>query len=140
GREDFVDRARELREIDPERRVRDALREHGEHDEARNDERAVRDAVHLRDPRADRGAEHDEVERGGDHGRSDALAQRAPHPRHLEAVNGSNCAIIHGFLTNLTKMSSRELCVVLRSFQGRSSTWRAWRSSEMRWSSRAESE
>src|SRR6185312_10779531 len=44
-REDLVDRAHELREIDAERGVRDALRQQRQHDQARHDEGAVADPV-----------------------------------------------------------------------------------------------
>ncbi len=35
-----------------------------QHDQAGHDERAIADALDLRDARADRGAEHDEIQRG----------------------------------------------------------------------------
>ena len=84
-RQQLVDGADELREVDAERGVGDALRQQRQHDQPRHDEGAVADALDLGDARADGGAEHHEVERGGDHRRDDALHQRAPGARHLEA-------------------------------------------------------
>ena len=86
--QELVDRAGELREIDAERGVGDALGEQRQHDQPRHDEGAVGDAVHLGHARADRGAEHHEVERGGDDRRHQALQQRAQGARHLEPVDG----------------------------------------------------
>src|SRR5205807_8736964 len=84
----------------------------------RYDEGAVLRALDLRDARAHRRAEHDEVERRGDHRRDDALHERAPGARHLEAVDGPDRAKVHRpFLTRSTKMSSSELCVVCRSLK-----------------------
>src|SRR5690606_4036552 len=85
-------------------------------DEPRHDERAVAHAVDLRDARADRSAEHDEVERRRDDGRDDALHERAPGARHLEQVDRFDGVQVHlVFFTRSTKMSSSELCVVSRS-------------------------
>src|SRR5262249_61472879 len=96
----------------------DALPPHRHADQAGNDERAVLDAAHLPHARADRGAEHDEVQRRRDHGRRDALHQRAEGPRHLEAIDRADRVAIHcGLLTRLTKMSSSELSLDLRSLK-----------------------
>src|SRR5690606_33377883 len=77
----------------------------------------------------------DEVERGGQDRRDDALEQRARGARHLEVVDGTNgrqahCgirlrtvagsdprspAVTPGRLTRSTKMSSSELWLVCRS-------------------------
>src|SRR6185437_9486526 len=118
-RQDLVDRADEAREIDAERGVHHALREQRQHDEAGYDEGAVADAFDLRNARADRRAEDDEIKRGGNHRRDDALGERAPGPHHLGLVDGRNGAQVHGggcrSCTRLTKMSSSEDCVVNRS-------------------------
>ncbi len=45
----------------------------GQHDQAGHDEGAVMDAADMLDARSDRAAEHDEIERGGDHRGGDAL-------------------------------------------------------------------
>ena len=95
-RKQFVDGADEARKIDAERGVGDALRQQHQHDQARHDEGAVADAVDLGDARADRGAEHDEVERRRDHRRDDALEQGARGPRHLVDINGAYGVDVHG--------------------------------------------
>ena len=115
-REDFVDGADEARKIDAERGIGHALRQQHQHDQAGHDEGAVSDAVDLGDARADRGAEHDEIERGRDHRRHDALEQRPSGPRHLVHIDRAHAVEIHGrCLTRPTKMSSSELCVVRKS-------------------------
>src|SRR5215203_4791624 len=114
--ENLIDSPRELGEEDAERRVRDALRQQGQHDQARHDKRTVADALYAGDARAYRRAEDDEIERGRDDGRDDALQQRAKSPRHLERVNRAYGMKVHRFsLTRSTKISSRELCFVWRS-------------------------
>ena len=121
--QDLEDRARELREVDAERRIRDALGEERQHDEARHDEGAVADATDLRHARADRRAEHDHEERRRDDRRQHALQDRAQESRHLEAVDGPDAVAIecrHAHCraprpTRLTKISSSELSRVLRS-------------------------
>ena len=112
-RQHFIDGADEFREVNAERGIGDALRQHRQHDEPRHDEGAVADALDLGDARADRGAEHHEIERGGNHRRDDALQQRAPGARHFEQVDGADRSVIHGALTRLTKMSSREDCLCI---------------------------
>ena len=95
-----------------------ALRQQRQHDQPGHDERAVADAVDLGDARADRRAEDDEIERGRDHRRDDALHQRAPGARHLEAVDRPDARrFIARSLTRPTKISSSELCVVCRSLK-----------------------
>ena len=84
-RQELVDRADELREVDAEGGVGDRLHQHGQHDQAGHDEGAVGDALDLLDARADGGAEDHEVERGRDHRRDQALEEGAEGPRHLEA-------------------------------------------------------
>src|SRR4029079_14138004 len=88
-------------------------------DQARHDEGGVGHAVDLGHAQADRGAEHDEIERGGDHRRDQALPERAREAGHLEPVDRPGAVEVHdGFFrswTRLTKMSSSEL-------------WRVWRS------------
>ena len=98
-RQDFVDGADEFRKVDAERGVGDALRQHRQHDQARHDEGAVADALDLGDARADRGAEHHEIQRGRDHRRDDALQQRAPGARHFEQIDGADGPEVHGALT-----------------------------------------
>src|SRR4029434_2515279 len=98
----------------------------------RHDESAVGHPVHLTHARADRGAEDDEIKRCGDHGRYHALEQRAQGPRHLELVDGPDavpvecqwvrCRAHLRSLTRLTKMSSSELCRVLRSLRSEEHT------------------
>src|SRR5262249_4864614 len=102
--------------VDAERGVHDTLREQRHHDQARHDERAVIDVVDLGNLRADRRAEHDEIQRGREHRRHDALEDGAPGARHFELVNCPDGPVVHWpFLTRSTKMSSRELCVVWMS-------------------------
>ena len=108
-RQQLVDGAGELREVDRERGVRDALRQQREHDQARHDEGPVRHAVDGLDARSDRRTEHDEVQPGRDDGRSDALHQRAPRACHFEFIDGENAAIIHCAPTSWIKISSRLL-------------------------------
>src|SRR3546814_14304516 len=74
--------ADELGEVDADRRVRNALWEQREHDEAGDDEAAVIDPADILHPAADRAAEDDEIEAGGDHRRRHRLPQRAQRPRH----------------------------------------------------------
>src|SRR5699024_10442326 len=109
------------------RGVRDALVEEHQHDEARNDERAVGDAVDLSHLGADRGAKDDEVERSRDHGGGDGLEQGPPRARHFEVVDCPYSVEVHDwsplecaggedFLwTSPTKISSSELSLVRRS-------------------------
>ena len=127
-RQHLVDRAVVLRHVDAERGVGDALRQHREHDQPGHDEGAVADAVDLRHARADRGAEHDEVQRGRDHRRQDALHQGAEPAGQLEGVDRADRVAVHRLvLTRLTKMSSSELSLVCRSLK--SMPWsRIWRS------------
>jgi hypothetical protein len=95
--EQFVDRAVEFREEDAERGVGNAVREEREHDQPRHDEGAVADAVDLVDARTDGRAEDDEIERGGNHRRDDALQERAPGSCHFEAVDGEDGREVHAF-------------------------------------------
>ena len=93
-----------------------------------HDERAVARAVDLLDPRADRRAEHDEVQRRRQHGRDDALHDRAEHARHLEVIDRVDGVPIHAdLLTRLTKISSSELCVVLQIVEADAGVARALR-------------
>ena len=73
GGQDFVDRTHEFREVDAEGRIRHALGEKREHDEARHDERAVADAIHGGHARADGRTEYHEIQRGADDRRHQAL-------------------------------------------------------------------
>src|SRR3546814_4173203 len=86
-RRQCVDGADERREVDADRRVRNALSEQREHDEARDDEATVIDPADILHPAADRAAEDDEIEAGGDHRRRHRLPQRAQRPRHLVAID-----------------------------------------------------
>ena len=61
-RQNLVDGPGEAGKVDAERRVRDALRQQHQHDQSGHDERAIVDAFDLGDARADRCAEHDEVQ------------------------------------------------------------------------------
>src|SRR5690606_23457079 len=75
----------------------------------------VAHAVDLLHPRADRGAEDDEVQGGRDDRRRDALEQGAQGAGDLEEVDGADGVEVHEGLTRLTKISSRERCFVWRS-------------------------
>src|SRR6185312_4433464 len=112
----FVDRADEFREIDAEGGIGDALLQKRQHQQPRHDEGAIADAVDLADARADGGAEDDEIERGRDDRRDDALQLGALPARHFIAVDRFHRMEIHDrSLTRLTKMSSSELWSVCRS-------------------------
>src|SRR5690606_21536561 len=90
-------------------------------------EGAVIDSTYLGHPRSDRGPEDDEIERGGDHRGHQALPHRAQRPRHLEPVDRPDAVAVEGghahgrralgSWTRLTKISSSELCRVLRSLK-----------------------
>src|SRR5262249_38888816 len=95
-----------------------------QHDQPRHDERAVGHALDARHARPDRGAEDDEIERGRDDRRDEALPQSAAEARHLELVDRGDRVRIHlrgspacwgDAWTRLTKMSWREVCFVCRS-------------------------
>src|SRR5215212_362135 len=130
--EKLVDGACELGEEDAERRVGDALREQGQHDEAGHDERAVADPLHAGDARAYGRAEDHEVQRRGDDGRDDTLQQRAEGPGHLELVDGAYGVKIHlRSLTRSTKISSSELSFVCRSLNLTPAALRSARRSAM---------
>ena len=60
-----------------------------------HDEGAVLHPLDLLDARADGGAEDDEVERGRDHRRDEALQEGAEGPRHLAAVDRPDAAPVH---------------------------------------------
>src|SRR3546814_4916328 len=79
-------------------------------------------------PAADRAAEDDEIEAGGDHRRRHRLPQRAQRPRHLVAIDrpdavpvdrggGGHAACSWRSWTRSTKMSSSELFEVSRSLK-----------------------
>src|ERR1044072_773699 len=123
-REQLVDGAGELGDEDAEAGVEDALGEQRQHDQAGHDEGAIGHAAGriLLDVAADRRAEHNEIERGGDHRRDQALPERAQRSRHFEAVDrpGAVEVEVHAASlrwTRLTKMSSSELCRVWRSLK-----------------------
>ena len=115
-RKNFVYRADEAGKVDAERGVDDALGQQHQHHQPRHDERAVGDAFDLTDARADSSAEHNEIERGGNHRRDDALQQGAPGARHLVSIDRADGIKVHGLsLTRPTKMSSSDVSVVCRS-------------------------
>jgi hypothetical protein len=110
-RQKFINGANKLREVYAEAGIKDRLHEHGEQGQAVYDEAAEADPLHVRHVAADGGAEDDEIEGGGDDRRHQALPQRPPGPRHLEAVDGRHAVDVHaafpGAWTSWTKMSSR---------------------------------
>ncbi len=113
GGENFIHGAGEFREIDAEGAVADALRQQGQHDEARCNEGPIGNALDLLDARADRGSEDDEIERCRDDRRDHALQKRAARACHFEEVDGLDGFEIHFCPpTNATKISSSELCRV----------------------------
>src|SRR5262249_4651386 len=135
------DRPRPLRQVDAERGVRDALGEDRQHDEARYDEGTVADAVDSPHARADRRAEHHEVQRGRQHRGRDALHQGAEGARHLEAIDRADREYVHRrSLTRPTKMSSSELSLECRSLKSMPSSPRRFSSGAMplspRWASK----
>ncbi|KIU01492.1 hypothetical protein QU38_01340, partial [Staphylococcus aureus] len=80
-------RAGEFGEINADRCIGDALGEQRQHDQAGHDEAAIGHAFDRRDAAAHAAAEHDEIERGGDHRGDDRLPERAQRARHLELVD-----------------------------------------------------
>src|SRR5690606_3521682 len=89
-----------------------------EQDQPGHDESPVAHPVHLLNPAADRRAEDDEVEAGGDHRRRQRLHQGAQPSRHLEQEDGLHRIEVHARrLTRVTKISSRELSLVCRSLK-----------------------
>src|SRR5258706_2282107 len=119
-REHLVDRTGEARQIDAERGVRQALGEARRHDKPGPSEGHIVNDVSSAHARADGCAEHHEVEGRRDHRRGQALPHRAPEARHLEAIDRRYSVWIEPHarsLTRLTKMSSSELCPVLRSLK-----------------------
>src|SRR5690606_5497241 len=111
--------------------VGDALGEQRQHDEAGNDEGAVADAVDLLHARADRRPEDDEIERGGDDRREQALQDGAAGARHLGKIDRADGGEVHCGLTRLTKISSSELWLVSRSRKRMPASFSAWRSAVM---------
>src|SRR5205085_220399 len=119
------------RQVDPEGCVRYALAEERQHDEARDDERPIADAIDAAHAAADCSSEHDKVQRCRQHGGGDALHQRTEGPCHLEAVDCGDRGYVHvRVLTRLTKISSSELSLECRSLKlissrrGASAAWR----------------
>src|SRR5690606_22312926 len=97
-----------------------------EHDQPGHDEGAVGDAVDLGHAAADGRAEDHEIEGGGDHRRDQRLPDGAQGAGHFEAVDGPHAIAVEGHAhaaapasrwTRLTKMSSSELWLVLRSLK-----------------------
>src|SRR4029079_3907267 len=87
-----------------------------QHDEAGHDIGAIGDAIDFGNARPDGPAKDHEIERSRDYGRDHALQERAKGASHLEFVDGADCIDIHDrSFTRLTKISSSELCWVLRS-------------------------
>src|SRR5690606_821076 len=118
-----------------------------QHDQPGYDECGVADSLDFRDARADRGAEHDEVQRRGDHGRQHALYECTEPACQLESVDRTHGVSVHGAwvrrseacagsalgavrravpLTRLTKISSLELSSVRKSLKSMpiSLSWR----------------
>ena len=91
----LVDRPDEFREVDPEGGVRDRLGEDGQHDQARDEERAVAHALDLVDPAADGRPENHEVEGRGEDRRDHRLQERPEGARHLEPVDRADRLDIH---------------------------------------------
>ncbi len=102
--------AGEFGHVDAETRVHDAFREDRQQHQARYDERAVRHTRDLVHRRADRGAEHHEIERRGDHRNHQAGPHRAPEARHFEAIDRPDAMQVHARVpsTRSTKISSSE--------------------------------
>src|SRR5690606_36103838 len=81
---------------------------------------AVADTVDLHHARTDGRAEHDEIQRSGNHRRGDALHQGTEGTGHFETIDGANGIQVHARAsrlswTRLTKISSSELWLVCRS-------------------------
>src|SRR5579872_5271164 len=100
-RKDFIDGADKFRKIDAERGIGDALGQDRQHHEPRHDEGAVADAFDGGDPRADRGAEHYEIERGRHDRRDDALHDGPKGTRHFKLVYRADGSEIHGCRTSV---------------------------------------
>ena len=131
--EDFIDGAGEFREVDAEGAVADALRQKRQHDEAGRYESAIGNPTNLLNPRTDRCAEHDKIERGGNDRRDHALQQGAAGARHFEQVDGLDGFEIHFWPpTSETKISSSELCRVEISLKWMLAAKSALRTSAMR--------
>src|SRR3546814_4156135 len=109
----------EFRHVDAERAVGNALGKQRQHHQSGNEECAITDTVDGADARADRRAEHHEVQRGRQYRRGDTLHQRAEGARHFEAIDRADRVDVHDlFRTRLTKISSSELsldCRLLKS-------------------------
>src|SRR5690606_23329921 len=113
----LVDGSDEFREIDAEGGVGDRVLQQREHDQAGHDERAVVNPFDRLDPCPDRRAEDDEVKGGRKDGGYHALEDGPAHAGHFIEVNCLDRLEIHrAASTKLTKISSSELCFVLRSF------------------------
>src|SRR5690606_33391295 len=121
----LVNGAGELRHMDAERGIVEAFGKDGQHDQSRHDEGTVTDPADVPHAWADGGADHHEVEYRRDHGRYQALPERAPETGHLEPVDGQDAVVVEApcffhvaasrSLTSPTKISSRLLWRVLRS-------------------------
>ena len=86
----FVDRAGPFGHVDAEGGVGNAFAEQREHQQAGDDVGAVVDAADVAHARADGRAEDDEIQRGGEHRRDDALSPGAEGAVHLEHVDGAH--------------------------------------------------
>src|SRR5207302_2554851 len=76
------------------------------------------DPVDRRHASPDGRPEDDEIERGGQHRRGQALHDGAEPAVHLEQIDGADRIDVHAApLTRLTKISSSELCWVCRSLK-----------------------
>src|SRR3546814_1662197 len=115
-------RSRPRGHVDAERGVGDARVEQRQHDQAGNDEGPVADTVDLAHARADRRAEHHEIQRRRQHRGCDRLGEGAESARNLEAVDGADGVPVHArppFLpcTRPTKISHSALSLELRSLK-----------------------
>ena len=70
----LVNRTGPLQHVNAKRRVRDALAQPRQHDQTGNDEGTLTDVVDVAHARTDGFAEHDEVQRSGEHRNCDALS------------------------------------------------------------------
>src|SRR3546814_4310129 len=79
---------------DAEAGVENALREHRQHDEAGDYERAIINAADCLHPGADSRSEDNEIKRRSNHRRGQAGPKRSPETSQFEPVDGENAAKI----------------------------------------------
>src|SRR3546814_3801458 len=94
------------------------------HHQSGDDEGAIGNVADLGHPAADRRAEDDEIERGGDHRHQQAGPEGAAKARHFERIDGADTANVRdhaarsspfGSRTNPTKIRSEEHTSELQS-------------------------